>query len=618
MSDRPQLSSRRLGLRLLAALGLIASATLASYVIDRAYLAEFEERREVSEALNTILATTSDQLVYLTQIRDAIGVYLAADDRNGLQRSLPALEAAVAALRAGVATGAMAPESREILQSPLYGPLPTVERIIETGTAIAGDDDLWGAPSAYEVAVAGRQILEVRPMFRRIREIENADLDRLAARMELWRKGGVAIVLSLLLVVWTWNFRPLLRRLRAERIALRNQWQRAEDASAAKSTFISTLSHEIRTPLVGILGAADLLRDSTDDRDRDDLAGTILTSGRSLLAVLNDILEFTKVEAGRVEIVQAPVDLAAMAGEIRALFRSSACAKGLTLALEISGPLAPAYLADGGRLRQVLINLVGNAVKFTDAGAISIRLAARAAGSGRHALRIEVADTGIGISEHEISAMFEAFRQANGSAERRHEGTGLGLAIARRLAEALGGTLTVVSRPGAGSTFTLALDLAVAAELPAPAEPARPATPPADRKGLAVLVVDDNATNRMIARRMLSKSGCAIAEAASGAEAIEAAERRRPDLIMMDVSMPGMDGYEAMRRIREAQSSLRHAPSRIVAVSAHAGREHEVECLMAGMDGILPKPYSRADVEILLSALPPAGQGRVRPVPQAP
>ncbi len=453
-------------MRLLAALGLIAAATLTSYVIDRSYLAKFDDRRDVSEALNKILATTSDQLVYLTEIRDAIGPYIAADDRNGLQRSLPTLREAVATLRIGVAEGTMAPRSWDIMRNPLISPLTLLDQVIESGETIARDETLWGEPAAYNVSLANAAILEARPLFRRIREIENADLDRLAARMEHWRKGGVAIVFSLLLVVWCWNFRPLLGRLRAERAALKAQWQRAEDASAAKSTFISTLSHEIRTPLVGILGAAELLRDGTDDPNRNDLAATILTSGRSLLAVLSDILEFTKVEAGRIEIVEAPVDLGAMADEIRGLFRSNACARGLTLGVETSGPLAPAYVTDGGRLRQVLINLVGNAVKFTDEGSISIRLAARASAPGRHSLRIEVEDTGIGISEDETAAMFEAFRQANGSAERRHEGTGLGLAIARRLAEALGGTLTVVSRPGAGSTFTLALDLAVSAPVP--------------------------------------------------------------------------------------------------------------------------------------------------------
>ena len=623
---------RYLRLRLAAALSLVAVATLGSYAVDRIQFAQIEERQHVAAALDSALATMAEQLVHLGGVRAAIGPYLAADDRNALERSIPALEETVLDLRAGLEAGTVAPATRAILQDPLLDPLALLKTVALNARAVAADASLWGEAASFHAETASATTMQALYLIRRVKEVEEDDLDRAAGSMELWRRGGVAVVLALLGAIWAGIFRPLERRVVRDQERLRDERRAAEAASEAKSAFLATVSHEIRTPLVGVLGAAELLRATPLDGEQDELAGTVLASGRALLGILDDVLDFAKIEAGRIEIASAPLDAAAVVSDLGRLFTPQARAKGVALRVEAEAPAVPRHMGDETRLRQVLANLVGNAVKFTERGAVTLRLAADGVAGGHQTLRFEVEDTGIGMTPAELGRMWEAFEQADGSTARRFGGTGLGLAIARRLAEAMGGQLTAESAPGRGSTFRLGLTLPVAprggsdeagtmveryagarrdAQHPAATPPAAaaprppPAPPAASAAGPRVLVADDNATNRLIAGRMLSRAGCRVTTACDGAEAVATFDRERPHLVLMDISMPGVDGLEATRRIRALERRLGLPPTPIAAISAHVGEAHHALCLAAGADEVIGKPFRQSDFDAALDRLAP-------------
>ena len=369
-----------------------------------------------------------------------------------------------------------------------------------------------------------------------------------------------------------------------ERVQLAQALENAHDAALAslraKSEFLATVSHEVRTPLNGILGAAELLTDSNLGEDERQLVRTVQTSGETLLRIIDDILEISKAQAGRLVLVESPLDLAASVREVLELMRPRADEKRLVLGLTWEGSPAWGHV-DAARLKQVVGNLVGNALKFTPDGEVAV------SGTYRDGvLRVSVRDTGIGIPPEAIGDVFVPFKQADGSIQREFGGTGLGLAICKELIEAMGGAIGVTSETGVGSTFWF--------EIPVrPAEPPVEASP-AERPhlGRRVLVVEDNEVNRMVVTRMLAALGCEVFSATNGEEAVAEVEAREHDLVLMDVQMPGMDGLEATRRIREGS----RPQVRIVALTANAFQEDREACLAAGMDDFLAKPIRRSDL----------------------
>jgi signal transduction histidine kinase len=360
--------------------------------------------------------------------------------------------------------------------------------------------------------------------------------------------------------------------------------ERAEAGSRAKSEFLANMSHEIRTPLNGVLGAAQLLSASPLTAEQGELVGAIRSSGDGLLVLLNDLLDFSRIEAGRLELAPVPFQPRSLLSQVAELFRPS-LAEGVSLQLE-SGQNLPAWLlGDPARLRQVLSNLLGNAVKFTPAGG-SIRV--RQHGDGR-TYRLEVIDTGIGIPLESQADLFEPFRQADASTVRRYGGTGLGLAVCRRLVELMGGTIALESTPGRGTTLRVELPLP-AVEAP-PDVAAAPAAPLA--AAVRVLIAEDNLLNQRILERMLEGAASAVGRARTGREALEGWEEGRWDLILMDCQMPEMDGLTAAREIRQREARLGRAPIPIIAVTANAAASDQQECLAAGMSDFLTKPVQR-------------------------
>jgi PAS domain S-box-containing protein len=364
----------------------------------------------------------------------------------------------------------------------------------------------------------------------------------------------------------------------------------AEAANRAKSEFLANMSHELRTPLNGIVGVASALARTGLTPAQEEMVRLIQTSGAGLETILSDVLDFSRIEAGRVELSPDSFELEDCLRSAAALFGASAREKGLDLRLEVAPEVRGVFEGDAGRIRQVLFNLLSNAVKFTDTGGVAIRAEATGETAGAVRVAVSVSDTGIGFDETLKARLFERFEQADGSITRRFGGSGLGLAISRSLAEAMGGGLEAVSEPGRGSTFTLTLPLRRAASQQT-SHVALPETPPLGRNA-RVLLAEDHAINRRVVELILGASGVDLVCVENGHEAVEAATHGRFDLILMDIQMPQMDGLTAIRTIRALERNEQRRPTPIWALSANALPEHLEASMAAGADGHLTKPIS--------------------------
>ena len=453
-------------------------------------------------------------------------------------------------------------------------------------------------------------------------EAHIARLEQRAARERDARKAAEALLEHKARELYEANrsLQALAGRLEAlvdERtLALRAALERAEAGTRAKSEFLATMSHEIRTPLNGVVGMIELLRGTRLDCEQRGYVDTLLQSADTLFAIINDVLDFSRIEAGRLELERRPFSPLRLAQDVLAMLRPQADHKGLAMLLW-AGPLPERLLGDPTRLQQVWLNLLSNAIKFTERGEVRLELRGDRLDDGRWRLHGAVTDTGIGMDDAQRERLFEAFTQVDSSMSRRYGGSGLGLAISSRLVALMDGTITVDSRPGEGSRFGFDMRLdAAAAERASGVEgashvaqvapaagvdaPDTPEAPPLST--LRVLLAEDNPVNQALALATLSKLGIEATLARDGAEAVDALRVAAYDVVLMDMQMPGVDGLEATRRIRAAGDAL--AQPWIVALTANAFDCDREAYLAAGMDDFVAKPFRQETLRGALERVP--------------
>ncbi|MFY0623950.1 MAG: response regulator [Pelagimonas sp.] len=570
--------------RTLRALVAVCAATALAVLFFYQELKDLEEKERALFSSNSTLWRTSETILEIQRLSAAVAAY--PDGRSTKQDIETRFD--VLWNRLSLIENMGLTTTREL------GPaLSTVRVFLEDK-----EPALYDAPdiSDADAVVLAADLELIAKALRRAWVTTFMDEDSQREFLEMHENGSTdrsfdILSLFLIALLMTYVLSEVFMANRAQSTE-RQLRKMASAANEAKSRFLANVSHEIRTPLNGIMGMAGELGRSDLTEDQRECLSVIEQSGGLLLCTIDDVLDLSKVEAGRFELEYAPFQLSNVLHAARDLHSAKARQKGLTLDLEIDPDVTSWFEGDSRRLQQVLHNLVSNAVKFTDFGGVDL-LASR--GPNGFGVVIKVSDTGPGIPEAALGRIFEPFAQADVSVTRRYGGTGLGLTISRQICESMGGHLSVESAPGQGTTFEVFLPLKSVSGVVEDVSSVQPEAL-VRLNGCRILVADDNATNRLIITRYLEPSRCELAQAASGQEALDLMKAGPFDAILMDIQMPGMDGVEATRRIRamEQADDGRRVP--ICAVTANVLSHQIDDYLAAGIDCVLPKPLSKRNL----------------------
>jgi signal transduction histidine kinase/ActR/RegA family two-component response regulator len=579
-------------------------ASIANFTAQAAgRLAQAEDRRWAQDALDP-----------LAGVSDVGGAYLTAPDGRtlasyGLQpprggREADVLEARAPVTRAGLRAGEVVVFSQKVKLSTV------MERYVSVAAALF----FAAASLALFVAkgLAGRVTEPVRRLSKAMDEVaERNDFSQSVERIADDELGRLTDAFNALLRKLDANAQALGRTM-GELVKARDA---AEAANVSKSQFLANMSHEIRTPLNGVLAMAQIMALGELSETQRDRLEVVRQSGESLLAILNDVLDLSKIEAGKMELELVEFELNDLAWYAEAAYGEVARRKGLALAVEVKAEAGDRRLGDVGRVRQIVANLMANALKFTERGQVRLTLAIETI-EGRDWLRVSVSDTGIGIPTDKLPILFRKFTQVDSSTTRKFGGSGLGLAICAELAALMGGRMGVESREGQGSTFYLLAPMDRASAAPSRTRPAlslAPAPATGAAIGPRVLAAEDNAANQVVLRSIMNTFGADLTLAGDGLQAVEAWRTGRYDLVLMDIMMPVMDGLAATRAIRQAEQQEGRAPIPIVALSANAMTHQVKSYLEAGMDMHLAKPIELGKLQAVLRAVS-AGE----PLPRSP
>jgi signal transduction histidine kinase/CheY-like chemotaxis protein len=478
------------------------------------------------------------------------------------------------------------------------------------------------AKASVEMDYQGR-CAELEATVARMTRINEALMDRIERNMDMQGNSfslfQAANALESKVRERTKALKDAMRQLEVTNEELVKSNEAAQAASRAKSEFLATMSHEVRTPMNGVLGMTEILLSTTLDGSQRKAAETIHRSAVSLLQILNDILDFSKIEAGHLRLDEVPFDLCKETHDSLETLRTQAVSKNLPLIIDAPPFGTVKVIGDPGRYNQILVNLVGNAIKFTRQGSINVKLMIESFTANEFSLRCEVRDTGIGIKPEVMGKLFNAFTQADSSTTRRFGGTGLGLAIVRRLCELMGGTCGATSDEGKGSCFwfTLKMKCDVGNTVDTRVTPV-PSTDAVPNSALIhVLIVEDNPLNQEVALAMLETLSCKCSVVENGAKALEMLKQPHAfDVVLMDCQMPVMDGYESTRLYRDYEAAL-HRSSRlpVVALTANAMQGDRELCLNSGMDDFLSKPFRMAELRSTLAKWSPRFAASLHPAP---
>jgi signal transduction histidine kinase/ActR/RegA family two-component response regulator len=578
--------------RALSAQNLALATVLAPHVAQE--LADLEP----GEAVKIVRGLVAVQGVRAAYLTDAAGQLLAAESVRGAEADVPPLASdGVSQTRAVLIDQRGQVQGRLIVVSDTGRLTPLLAKYLAVSFALFFA--ATGMAMFMSKWLAARLIKPVNALSSAMRALaESGDFSSRAP------VAGDPIFAGL-----SESFNALMIRLQANDSALRHTFREltiardaAEAANVLKSQFLANMSHEIRTPLNGVLAMAQVMELSKlDPRQRERLS-VIRNSGEALLAVLNDVLDLSKIEAGKMELEVADFDAAEVARGVAVGFATTAAKQGLAFMLEVAPAAEGLRRGDPARLRQILNNLVSNAVKFTPEG--EVRLTVEGCGyDGAERLLLTVSDTGPGIAPEKLPTLFDKFTQADNSATRRFGGTGLGLAICRELASLMGGRVTVNSQVGRGSTFQVELPYArVADAAPIPSEAPAPPVAEAGERPLRILAAEDNLTNQRVLRAVLETFGVHLTLVSDGRQAVEAWSRGDYDVVLMDIQMPEMDGVEATRAIRAAERAGGRARTPVLALSANAMTHQVSEYLAAGMDAHIAKPIEIPKLQAAIEA----------------